>query len=141
MKRRIALVVAFFAVASLVFADMPASQPSLPLQVQIAAPATKKAATPQKSAVAKPATKAKILKAKGQIARIRAADPAKKRLERLVIAMGARRISIAVNSSTIVKNVKGKIVPLSRLRAGERIIVAYRAIGGAELAAAITIQS
>jgi hypothetical protein len=82
-----------------------------------------------------------VLYAKGVISRIHAIDGVKKLPERIVLAVGKNGIEIAVDTATVVKNAKGKLVALAALKKGERIRVAYKALGKLEHAKSITILS
>ncbi|MGA2545339.1 MAG: hypothetical protein ABSF43_02235 [Rectinemataceae bacterium] len=82
-----------------------------------------------------------VLYAKGVISRIHALDGVKKLPERIVLSVGKNAIEIAVDTATVVKNAKGKLVALATLKKGERIKVAYKALGKLERAKSITILS
>ena len=87
------------------------------------------------------ASSSTLLHAKAVISRIRARDNAKKLPERLVLAVGKREMEISVDIATIVKNTKGKIVSLAKLKKGERVNVVYRTLGKRAHATSITILS
>ena len=112
--------------------------PAVPPQ----APAGKAEAGKAKAAAKRrPAPPRRALSERGYIVAIRAADSARKLPERIIVAIGKRTVEIAVESGTAVKGAKGRAVAASRLRKGERVMVAYKPRSRRMKADSITILS
>lgn len=122
------------------YADAPS-----PVARSIFNPAAPSQATRVKAKIAKrksaPASSRLVLYAKGSIVSIRPADRAKKLSERILLAVGKKRVEIAVEPGTVVVSARGRIVAISSLRKGEKVDVTYTGRGTRDRADRITILS
>jgi hypothetical protein len=142
MKRTLLAAIAIFIFTIGAFSETP---PPVAQSILAPGPSSPSSAVKAKISLKKkkafPTSSGMVLYAKGFISRIRAIDGVKKLPERIVLSVGKNAIEVAVDSATVVKNAKGKLVALATLKKGERIKVAYKALGKLERAKSITILS
>ena len=138
MKRPILLGMALASLTVFAFGDVARVAPNR------AAPAS----SSKSSAIAtKVASKAKavpsapsgVLIADGVIFKIQAPNAKKKLPELISVRVGKKLIEIAVDTSTIVKSAKGRVLALAKLKKGEKVRVDYRIVGAENTATLVTI--
>jgi len=143
MKRQFLLCLAIAALGlGAAAADVPAPAhkilaPSFPSAAQATANAGPKSSAKKRHST----SSKKLLNARGVILAIKAANPAKGRPERLILAFGKRTIEVSMDAATTLKNAMGVAEAPSALKKGERIELSYRKIGKRELAVLISILS
>lgn len=132
--KKLSVIAALVIVGAFVFAAENATKPA-------AAPAAAPAATAAAAPVAAPAAAPVATSLEGTIAKIVAANKAKKTSDEIsVVGADGKAVLIGVKAETVITGVDGKALAFAKLAAKDKVKVEYTLKGKAKEASSITIE-